>query len=53
MANRNESDKWNELNRIVVDWVESHVMLNIDDNLANWLDDSGSLLRQYQVVKWQ
>ena len=51
MANKNGSDKWHELNRIVVDWINNHVMIGIDEDLANWLDDSGSLLRQYQVGK--
>ena len=49
MASNSEDDQWIKLKHIVKDWVDQHPNLSIDELLASWLDESGSLLRNYQV----
>ena len=49
MAFNSEDDQWIKLKHIVKDWVDQHPNLSIDELLASWLDESGSLLRNYQV----
>jgi len=43
--------EWTRLKVIMVDWITNHAELNIDTSLASWLDNSGSILKDYQRHK--
>ena len=41
--------EWNTLREVVIDWLENHPDLQMDDLLASWLDPSQRLFRDYKV----
>jgi len=51
MAVQQGNDQWNRLNDTVYNWIYRHAQPTIDIDLANWLDPSGSIFRDYQRYK--
>ena len=44
-----KDSQWIELKNVVFKWIEGSPIPSIDVLLALWLDDSGSIKRQYEV----
>ena len=43
-------DEWTKLKKIVVEWIQSHDVPSMDENLATWLDPTNSIVRNYKVI---
>ena len=49
MASSYAEEQWIQLKKDIKVWIDKHPTTSIDELLASWLDDSGSLAREYQV----